>query len=122
MHIVKTGKNLDGSVLNEGQVGWWDNLLAKAKANGDADSPLVKQLQATMDKIHNANPQSESQAPQKKQMSDEEKKAKIAAMSPKQKLEAAVKIFKKKLAADPSNAEAKAKLAKYEAMLAKLNK
>jgi len=57
-----------------------------------------------------------------KKLSDEEKKAKIAAMSPKQKLEAAVKIFKKKLAADPNNAEAKAKLAKYEAMLSKLGK
>lgn len=64
----------------------------------------------------------QEQAQPKKQLSDEEKKAKIAAMSPKQKLEAAVKIFKKKLAADPSNAEAKAKLAKYEAMLSKLDK
>ena len=62
------------------------------------------------------------QAQPKKQLSDEEKKAKIAAMSPKQKVEAAVKIFKKKLAANPNDAEAKAKLAKYEAMLAKLNK
>ena len=63
------------------------------------------------------------QAPQeKKQISDDEKKAKIAAMSPKQKVEAAVKIFKKKLAANPNDADAKAKLAKYEAMLAKLNK
>ena len=66
-----------------------------------------------------ANPE---QAQPKKQLSDEEKKAKIAAMSPKQKVEAAVKIFKKKLAANPNDADAKAKLAKYEAMLAKLNK
>jgi len=43
-------------------------------------------------------------------------------MSPKQKVEAAVKIFKKKLAANPNDADAKAKLAKYEAMLAKLGK
>ena len=55
-------------------------------------------------------------------LSDEEKKAKIAAMSPKQKLEAAVKIFKKKLSANPNDAEAKAKLAKYEAMLSKFAK
>ena len=79
--------------------------INKIKGNGEADQK-----------------QSESQAPQKKQLSDDEKKAKIAAMSPKQKLEAAVKIFKKKLAADPNNAEAKAKLAKYEAMLSKLGK
>ena len=62
------------------------------------------------------------QAHTKAPLTEDEKKAKIAAMSPKQKLEAAVKIFKKKLAADPNNAEAKAKLAKYEAMLSKLNK
>ena len=65
---------------------------------------------------------SESTGEGKKQMTDEEKKAKIAAMSPKQKVAAAVKIFKKKLAANPNDADAKAKLAKYEAMLAKLNK
>lgn len=63
----------------------------------------------------------EPQAPQKSTLTDEEKKAKIAAMSPKQKLEAAVKIFKKKLAANPNDATAKAKLTKYEAMLSKLN-
>ena len=67
-----------------------------------------------------AQPSQQSQ--QKSTLSDEEKKAKIAAMSPKQKVEAAVKIFKKKLAANPNDADAKAKLAKYEAMLAKLNK
>ena len=64
----------------------------------------------------------EPQAPQKSSLTDEEKKAKIAAMSPKQKVEAAVKIFKKKLSANPNDADAKAKLAKYEAMLAKLGK
>ena len=64
----------------------------------------------------------EPQAPQKSSLSDEEKNAKIAAMSPKQKVEAAVKIFKKKLSANPNDADAKAKLAKYEAMLAKLGK
>lgn len=58
----------------------------------------------------------------KPNLSDEQKKAIIAAMSPKQKLEAAVKIFKKKLAANPNDAVAKAKLAKYEAMLSKLSK
>lgn len=56
----------------------------------------------------------------KPNLSDEQKKAIIAAMSPKQKLEAAVKIFKKKLASNPNDAVAKAKLAKYEAMLSKL--
>lgn len=64
----------------------------------------------------------QEQAQPKNQLSDEEKKAKIAAMSPKQKLEAAVKIFKKKLAANPNDSTSKAKLAKYEAMLAKLSK
>ncbi len=64
----------------------------------------------------------QEQAQPKNQLSDEEKKAKIAAMSPKQKLEAAVKIFKKKLAANPNDSTSKAKLAKYEAMLAKLGK
>ena len=58
----------------------------------------------------------------KPNLSDEQKKAIIAAMSPKQKLEAAVKIFKKKLAANPNDAVAKAKLTKYEAMLSKLSK
>ena len=70
-------------------------------------------------------PQSEEpvqQAPSKPKYTDEEKKAKIAAMTPKQKLEAAVKIFKKKLAANPNDETAKAKLAKYEAMLSKLLK
>lgn len=67
-----------------------------------------------------AQPSQHSQ--QKSSLTDEEKKAKIAAMSPKQKLEAAVKIFKKKLAANPNDAEAKTKLAKYEAMLSKLSK
>lgn len=57
---------------------------------------------------------------EKPNLSDEQKKAIIAAMSPKQKLEAAVKIFKKKLASNPNDAVAKAKLAKYEAMLSKL--
>ena len=58
--------------------------------------------------------------PVKKKLTDEEKKAMIAAMSPKQKVEAAVKIFRKKLAANPNDEKIKAKLAKYEAMLAKL--
>jgi len=66
--------------------------------------------------------QPSQKAQQKSTLTDDEKKAKIAAMSPKQKVEAAVKIFKKKLAANPNDADAKAKLAKYEAMLAKLNK
>ncbi|MBO6031736.1 MAG: hypothetical protein J6Q22_09705 [Prevotella sp.] len=62
------------------------------------------------------------QAQQKSTLTDEEKKAKIAAMSPKQKLEAAIKIFKKKLAKNPNDETANAKLSKYEAMLAKLGK
>ncbi len=62
------------------------------------------------------------QAKQKSTLTDDEKKAKIAAMSPKQKLEAAIKIFKKKLASNPKDETAKAKLSKYEAMLAKLGK
>lgn len=66
--------------------------------------------------------QHSQQAQQKSSLTDEEKKAIIASMSPKQKLEAAVKIFKKKLAANPNDSEAKAKLAKYEAMLSKLAK
>ena len=66
--------------------------------------------------------QPSQQAQQKSTLTDEEKKAKIAAMSPKQKLEAAVKIFKKKLAANPNDEAAKAKLSKYEAMLAKLGR
>lgn len=64
----------------------------------------------------------QEQAQTKNLLSDEEKKAKIAAMTPQQKLEAAVKIFKKKLAANPNDSTSKAKLAKYEAMLAKLGK
>lgn len=76
-----------------------------------------------LDSGEGKNGQPEKTAPQGKlHLSDEEKKAKIAAMSPKQKLEAAVKIFKKKLAANPNDAEAKTKLAKYEAMLSKLSK
>lgn len=74
------------------------------------------------DSVEPSKKQAEPSTPAKSQMSDEEKKAKIAAMSPKQKVEAAVKIFKKKLAANPNDADAKAKLAKYEAMLAKLGK
>ncbi len=62
------------------------------------------------------------QAQTKAPLTADEKKAKIAAMTPKQKLEAAVKIFKKKLAANPDDETAKAKLAKYEAMLSKLLK
>ena len=73
------------------------------------------------DSVEPSKKQAEPSTPAKSQMSDEEKKAKIAAMSPKQKLEAAVKIFKKKLAANPNDATAKAKLTKYEAMLSKLN-
>lgn len=94
------------------------------KAGGNPKSlPFKKKSQPT------AQPQPQSdepvqQAPSKPKpkYTDEEKKAKIAAMTPKQKLEAAVKIFKKKLAANPNDETAKAKLAKYEAMLSKLLK
>ena len=41
-------------------------------------------------------------------------------MSPKEKVLLAIKIFKKKLAVNPNDEEIKAKLAKYETMLAKL--
>ena len=58
--------------------------------------------------------------PIKKKLTDEEKKAKLAAMSPKEKVQLAIKIFKKKLAANPNDEEIKAKLDKYETMLAKL--
>ena len=58
--------------------------------------------------------------PIKKKLTDEEKKAKLAAMSPKEKVQLAIKIFKKKLAANPNDEEIKAKLAKYETMLTKL--
>lgn len=92
------------------------------KAGGNPRSlPFKKKAQPTAQ----PKPQSEEpvqQAPSKPKYTDEEKKAKISAMSPKQKVEAAVKIFKKKIAANPNDADAKAKLAKYEAMLAKLNK
>lgn len=74
------------------------------------------------DSVEPSKKQAEPSTPAKSHMTDEEKKAKIAAMSPKQKLEAAVKIFKKKLAANPNDETAKAKLSKYEAMLAKLGK
>ena len=80
-----------------------------------------KNVYFEVEKLDGGTAKQEQEQP-KKQLSDEEKKAKIAVMSPKQKVEAAVKIFKKKLAANPNDADAKAKLAKYEAMLAKLNK
>ena len=74
-----------------------------------------------LDSGEGKNGQPEKTAPQGKlHLSDEQKKSIIAAMSPKQKLEAAVKIFKKKLAANPNDEVAKAKLTKYEAMLSKL--
>jgi hypothetical protein len=92
----------------------------KQAGNSGAQPPTPK-------KKAQPQPQSEEpvqQAPSKPKpkYTDEEKKAKIAAMTPKQKLEAAVKIFKKKLAANPNDETAKAKLAKYEAMLSKLLK
>ena len=101
----------------------WEKEEKKKQAGKSGAQPPTpkKKAQPT------AQPQSEEpvqQAPSKpkSKYTDEEKKAKIAAMTPKQKLEAAVKIFKKKLAANPNDETAKAKLAKYEAMLSKLLK
>ena len=58
--------------------------------------------------------------PIKKKLTAEEKKAKLAAMSPKEKVCLAIKVLKKKLAANPNDEEIKAKLAKCETLLAKL--
>lgn len=54
-------------------------------------------------------------------LTDEEKKAKIAAMSPKQKMSVAIQYLKKQIASNPSNkSELEEKLKKAEALFAKL--
>ena len=79
-----------------------------------------KKVYFEVEKLDGGKTKQEQAHAKKQALSDEQKKAIIAAMSPKQKLEAAVKIFKKKLSSNPNDAVAKAKLAKYEAMLSKL--
>ena len=114
--------------------GWLQGLIKHKGADHPMTKALVKaglKLPKSMEENVESGDQGNSekidggmakQDQTKQKLSDEEKKAKIAAMSPKQKLEAAIKIFKKKLAANPNDETAKAKLSKYEAMLAKLGK
>ena len=99
--------------------------MEKKGANHPVTKALVKaglRLPKSMEQKNPVAEKAEVSKPAKQNLSDEQKKSIIAAMSPKQKLEAAVKIFKKKLASNPNDAVAKAKLAKYEAMLSKLSK
>ena len=61
--------------------------------------------------------------PQAKTLSADEKKAKLASMSPKQKMSVAIQYLKKQIAANPPNkSELEAKLQKAEALFAKLGK
>lgn len=65
--------------------------------------------------------QPSQQAQQKPTLTEEEKKAKIAAMSPKQKMSVAIQYLKKQIASNPSNKkELEEKLKKAEALFAKL--
>lgn len=105
--------------------GAYQKIMEKKGANHPVTKALVKaglNLPKSMEQKNPVAEKAEEAKPAKQTLSDEQKKAIIAAMSPKQKLEAAVKIFKKKLAANPTDSVAKAKLAKYEAMLSKLSK
>ena len=105
--------------------GVYQKIMEKKGANHPVTKALVKaglRLPKSMEQKNPVAEKAEVSKPAKQNLSDEQKKAIIAAMSPKQKLEAAVKIFKKKLASNPNDAVAKAKLAKYEAMLSKLSK
>ena len=105
--------------------GVYQKIMEKKGANHPMTKALVKaglRLPKRMEQKKSVAEKAEVSKPAKQNLSDEQKKSIIAAMSPKQKLEAAVKIFKKKLAANPNDAVAKAKLAKYEAMLSKLSK
>ena len=105
--------------------GVYQKLMEKKGADHPVTKALVKaglNFPKRMEQKKEVAENVEESKPGKQNLSDEQKKAIIAAMSPKQKLEAAVKIFKKKLASNPNDAVAKDKLAKYEAMLSKLSK
>lgn len=105
--------------------GVYQKIMEKKGANHPVTKALVKaglRLPKSMEQNNPVAEKAEVSKPAKQNLSDEQKKSIIAAMSPKQKLEAAVKIFKKKLASNPNDEVAKAKLTKYEAMLSKLSK
>lgn len=113
--LAESKKKLGGDQVKPFDFNAWQKKQKSKSAVDPSDSSTYKLAKETQEKSP-SNPQDN------KKLSNEEKKAKIAAMSPKQKLEAAVKIFTKKLANDPNNPELEAKLKKYEAMLSKLNK
>ena len=103
----------------------------KAVENGNAtigslkkfDEAVKKAEEMMKEQIEAKAAQTQASAPSASAMPTEKKaavKAKIAAMTPKEKAAKAIEILKKKIAADPGNAEYKAKLAKFEALAAKL--
>ena len=100
----------------------WEKKKQAGKSGAQPPTPKKKSQPTAQPQPQSEEPVQQAPSKPKPKYTDEEKKAKIAAMTPKQKLEAAVKIFKKKLAANPNDETAKAKLAKYEAMLSKLLK
>lgn len=71
--------------------------------------------------IESSKKQADPPEQEKSKMSDEEKKAKIAAMSPKQKMSVAIQYLKKQIASNhPNKKELEEKLKKAETLFAKL--
>lgn len=90
-------------------------LQAKVKESQDAEAAAAKAAQAQVQST--AAAQQPSSAPADKQAAI---KAKVAAMSPKEKVAKAIEILEKKVAEYPGLVEFEEKLAKYKALAAKL--
>ena len=111
MHSIKLDAKLQEMLVD---------AIGKYKGNSD----FVAKLKEGMKKKGMLSSDSSSSSSSKgKPLSEEEKKAKLASMSPKQKMSVAIQYLKKQIAANPPNkSELEAKLQKAEALFAKLGK